>query len=559
MQTDTKRAPLAAARPAALMGLALLTIAASTPLAAQDLTQRERQRLFSQVKPAIVLIFTAAQAQITIPRPDNAPLVLEAGIAGSGSGWIMTPDGFVATNGHVVRLFHESNEDELRAQLLHKALDEGGVFDRVDEETGRPPTEAEAIRTTLELLPLADIAIVKDLKVVLQNGRVLDGTVREYSPPIFPVASTVSLPGRRALVSGRDVAILKVAGRDFPTMTLGDSDRSAIGEQVFVAGYPGAADIPSVDEASVLEASFTSGQISALKVAVGGSDLIQADAAAGPGNSGGPVFNRNGEVLGMLTMGEGESFNFAVTANTVREFFRSSGAVAGESLFDRTWNRALDAYYSGSYAAAVNEFDEALRVMPDLPDALNLRRIAMSEREAGNTAPPADSLLAGTDRAAAPMLAPAEPDEGSNTWLLGIMALGVILVGAGIFVRRQPATAGGAPAPSSGTAGGGAATLALPSTPATLRVSSGPLSGNTFPVEPGGLRIGRDPASCQIVLSEASVSREHAVIRPNGGSLSIKNLSGTNPTFVNDRAIQEATLSTGDEVKIGDSVFKVEA
>ena len=60
------------------------------------------------------------------------------------------------------------------------------------------------------------------------------------------------------------------------------------------------------------------------------------DAAASPGSSGGPVFNRNGEVIGILTMGEGQNFNFAVTANTVRDFFRSSGGVAGESARRRS-------------------------------------------------------------------------------------------------------------------------------------------------------------------------------------------------------------------------------
>jgi pSer/pThr/pTyr-binding forkhead associated (FHA) protein len=148
--------------------------------------------------------------------------------------------------------------------------------------------------------------------------------------------------------------------------------------------------------------------------------------------------------------------------------------------------------------------------------------------------------------------------------LIVFTGLGVVLVGAGLYMRRQAAPAGGRPALSSSgpvlsSSGPSLATLAPPAAPGTLRVTGGPLAGNTFKVDPTGLRIGRDPAACQIVLSETSVSREHAVIRPNGGSLSIKNLSGTNPTYVNDRAIQEATLTGGDKVKIGDSVFMVEA
>ncbi len=564
MKMYSKRRRPALGRRPALAGL-ILAATLATPMAGQDLDQRDRQRLFNTVKPAVVLVYSIAEADIVIPRDNNSALRLNTGISGWGSGWIVTPDGFVVTNGHVVEMYHESNETELRQELLYQALEQAGVFNQVDEETGRRPTEAEAVQQMLEIYPRADITLKKDLVVILQNGRVLDASVREYSPPIVNVPGKASVPGIGSFTSGRDVAILKVAARDLPTMKLGDSDASAIGEEIFVAGYPGAADLPNIDAASSLQASFTRGQVSSLKVAVGGSDLIQVDAAASKGNSGGPVFNRNGEVLGILTMGEGESFNFAVTSNTIREFFRASGAVVGESLFDRSWDRALTSYYAGNYPAAIEGFDEVLRVMPDLPDALNLRRISMTEREAGRTDPPPDSapVLPGGDVPVIPPDTPPVDDGGIPPWLMAVMALGVVFVGAGLFMRRKPATAlagGGTSTMRTSGSGAAAATVAAgASATAHLRVTSGPLQGNRFEIGPDGLRVGRDPVVCQIVLSEASVSREHAVIRRTGGALSIKNLSGTNPTYVNDRSIQEAALSTGDTVKIGDSVFTVEA
>jgi pSer/pThr/pTyr-binding forkhead associated (FHA) protein len=59
------------------------------------------------------------------------------------------------------------------------------------------------------------------------------------------------------------------------------------------------------------------------------------------------------------------------------------------------------------------------------------------------------------------------------------------------------------------------------------------------------------------------VSREHAVLTITGSkngeaSVFIKSLSGTNPTYVNDRAIQEATLKPGDRIKIGNSTLNYE-
>ena len=51
------------------------------------------------------------------------------------------------------------------------------------------------------------------------------------------------------------------------------------------------------------------------------SDVIQTDAAANPGNSGGPMISTSGEVLGILTFGyrETEGLSFAISAETVQE------------------------------------------------------------------------------------------------------------------------------------------------------------------------------------------------------------------------------------------------
>lgn len=142
-------------------------------------------------------------------------------------------------------------------------------------------------------------------------------------------------------------------------------------------------------------------------------------------------------------------------------------------------------------------------------------------------------------------------------WLWPLLGLGALLVGAGLFMRRS------GPAPAAAAAGGATVAMSTPapttSLPSALSVTDGPLKGNRFDIPADGIRIGRDPAVCQIVLSDANVSREHAVIRPNGSSLVVKNLSGTNPTYVNDRAIQETSVSAGDRIKVGSSVFRLEA
>ena len=97
-----------------------------------------------------------------------------------------------------------------------------------------------------------------------------------------------------------DVAVIKIDGSNFPTVTLGNDVASRIGEWVLAIGNP-----------LGLENTVTAGIISAkgrslaeLMNPTGNnqyaiSDLIQTDAAINPGNSGGPLVNQRGEVIGI--------------------------------------------------------------------------------------------------------------------------------------------------------------------------------------------------------------------------------------------------------------------
>lgn len=128
----------------------------------------------------------------------------------------------------------------------------------------------------------------------------------------------------RAEVLGRDpstdVALLRIATRSIPPVELGDSDRVRIGEQAIVIGSPFGFD-----------QSLTAGYISALGRTLRSGDgygteidnVIQTDAAVNPGNSGGPLLNTEGEVIGITTAifstgGGFQGIGLAVPINTAR-------------------------------------------------------------------------------------------------------------------------------------------------------------------------------------------------------------------------------------------------
>jgi len=98
---------------------------------------------------------------------------------------------------------------------------------------------------------------------------------------------------------GRDLAVLRVSGRPIGAAPLWQKplrNRPRPGDELLLVGSPYG-----------LGGTVTSGVVSAVR-----PNLIQTDAAANPGNSGGPAVDRNGRVVGVLVSGGGENLNFAV-------------------------------------------------------------------------------------------------------------------------------------------------------------------------------------------------------------------------------------------------------
>ncbi|MBI5794378.1 trypsin-like peptidase domain-containing protein [Candidatus Uhrbacteria bacterium] len=117
----------------------------------------------------------------------------------------------------------------------------------------------------------------------------------------------------------QDIAILRVQGDGFPTVTLGDSDGIRIGQTVIAIG----------NTLSEFRNTVTKGVVSGMNRRVTAGDAsktevieaaIQTDAAINPGNSGGPLINLLGEVIGINTAVsfEGESVGFAIPINEAK-------------------------------------------------------------------------------------------------------------------------------------------------------------------------------------------------------------------------------------------------
>jgi len=113
----------------------------------------------------------------------------------------------------------------------------------------------------------------------------------------------------------KDIALLKVDGRGFKKVKLGDSGDIAIGQRVITIGNP-----------LGLESTISDGLISALRKDDHGLKLLQISVPLSPGSSGGPLFTLKGEVVGITTasLEEGQNLNFAIPINYVKSLLRKS-------------------------------------------------------------------------------------------------------------------------------------------------------------------------------------------------------------------------------------------
>jgi S1-C subfamily serine protease/serine/threonine protein kinase len=157
--------------------------------------------------------------------------------------------------------------------------------------------------------------VINDQGDILTNAHVIEGA------SALSIAVSGSDKTRPARVIGRstcdDLAILRVENTEgLQPATLGNSAALQLGDSIVALGYPMSFDINN-------QLALTRGSVSRLNVTAGQyASLIQIDAALNPGNSGGPLANERGEVVGINSLGyngaDASNVGFAISIDYAR-------------------------------------------------------------------------------------------------------------------------------------------------------------------------------------------------------------------------------------------------
>lgn len=152
---------------------------------------------------------------------------------------------------------------------------------------------------------------------VVTNNHVVDGASKLRVTLNDDRTFDAELIGRDAAT---DVALLKIDGKDLPTLAFGSSDALRLGEWVLAIGSP--FDLRSTVTAGIVSAKGR--QMGVIPSQFSVESFIQTDAAVNPGNSGGALVNAHGELVGINTLimsqtGSYIGYSFAVPETIVRK------------------------------------------------------------------------------------------------------------------------------------------------------------------------------------------------------------------------------------------------
>lgn len=401
--------------------LLLAACGAGNPAALRDIQGTSRQQLIAaRNDPAVMLIITEYTATISVPTLgvndaavqallDRIQAEAQAGQIGNnvkamddaevaaigqnpnayftsnqpvvtkdvtldfgGTGSIVTPDGYIVTAAHVTKMPQEELDQGYVDQGLKPMLD-AAVKDFQADNTGSgfdtDQLQKLSDAVTAYLADQAQRSNQSESIVGALFSSTSGGERQAAAKPLSLVTQGNAPTSSEGPFGDKDVSILKLDGyTNLPTVSVGSDSNVDAGQQLFVVGYPGAADESTLENLGT--PTLTAGAVSAKKTSQQGVPLLETTATISGGNSGGPGFDQNGNLVGIVSYGSssnGASYNYLIGASVVNEFLHEKNIQSRQSQTTTLYDTALNDYYQHYYKRALPEFQQVKALDPSHP------------------------------------------------------------------------------------------------------------------------------------------------------------------------------------------------
>ena len=363
-------------------------------------TVSNSELISSRFSPAVVKIYNVYCMDISIK---NVPYLKDACKGMTGSGFFVNSNGTIATNGHVASsdpldiiiedaivalvrgeskyLKYLGDLAKIDGKVLNSKTNEKEAFEYIIDKlyeidpsiitvsnnvtnllvglNDKQPDIRELQKITMNNVSYTEQASIKQAKFLKKNYRVLDGIV-----------------GFKA----SDVALIKIAGSNYPAATLGSLSGVSQGSDILIIGYPGSAGDNGIVESTESKTTLTAGKVSAIKKVSGSaSNVIETDTTIGHGNSGGPTFDTSGNVVGIATYtidgsGDGDgTFNYIRDIKDLKDLAASASiTLDSNSATQKEWEKGINLFYEARYSKAVKSFEKVKTLYPSHPKANEL-------------------------------------------------------------------------------------------------------------------------------------------------------------------------------------------
>lgn len=162
--------------------------------------------------------------------------------------------------------------------------------------------------------------------------------------------------------------ILKAKGVNLQSVRLGGIQKLSVGEKVYVISSP-----------KGLENTISEGILSGIREIDPKRKILQITAPVSPRSSGGPVFNNDGGVIGIVTslIKEAQNLNFAMPVNLIKDKTTAKKIIALKDAELEDYKKSAEYWFyvgycygeSGMYKEAIEDFKQAIGIKPDDADA----------------------------------------------------------------------------------------------------------------------------------------------------------------------------------------------